>query len=223
MSRKRVVIFGTGDFARVAAVYLRADSPWEVAAFTVHQRHITEPSLLGVDVVPFERLLETHPPSEFAMFVAIGFRRVNKARAEIYDQCKALGYELISYVNSKTASWGEIAIGDNCFIFENNVIQPFVTIGNDVIVWSGNHIGHDARLADHCFIASHSVISGRVEIGPYCFVGVNTTFRDGITIGASCIIGAGAIMLADAEPDGVYGVRGTARASLTSGEVRSFR
>ena len=31
---KPVVIFGTGDFARVASVYLAVDSPHEVAAFT---------------------------------------------------------------------------------------------------------------------------------------------------------------------------------------------
>src|SRR5262245_13600986 len=33
---KRVVIFGVGDFAQVAAVYLAEDSPYDVAAFTVH-------------------------------------------------------------------------------------------------------------------------------------------------------------------------------------------
>ena len=32
----RVVLFGTGDFARVASVYLAEDSPHEVVAFTVH-------------------------------------------------------------------------------------------------------------------------------------------------------------------------------------------
>ena len=31
-----VVLFGTGDFARVARIYLDDDSPHEVAAYTVH-------------------------------------------------------------------------------------------------------------------------------------------------------------------------------------------
>src|SRR5579864_7289037 len=194
---KKVVLFGTGDFARVACVYLRMDSPYEVAAFTANENRITERRLLDLDVVPFETIERTHPPDEFAMFVAIGFKRVNKARAEIYDQCKAKGYELITYINSKAIQWGDIAVGDNCFIFENNVLQPFVRIGNDVIIWSGNHIGHDSAIGDHCFIASHAVISGNVKIGSHCFIGVNATFRDGITVGSECVIGAGAVILKD--------------------------
>jgi hypothetical protein len=46
---------------------------------------------------PFETLEETNPPERFAMYVAIGFSQVNKARAEVYEQCKRRGYELISY------------------------------------------------------------------------------------------------------------------------------
>ena len=175
---KRVVIFGTEDFARVAFVYLTQDSVYEVAAFTVDEEYVTEGKILGLDVVPFEGIADTHPPERFAMFVAIGYRRVNKARAEVYNRCKEKGYELISYISSKALHWGEIEVGDNCFIFENNVIQPFVRIGNDVIMWSGNHIGHHSTIHDHCFIASHVVISGGVDIGESCFIGVNATLRE---------------------------------------------
>ena len=168
-----------GDFARVARVYLDADSPHWVVAFTVNERYIEADELDGLPVVPFETLTETHPPDRYAMFVAIGFSGVNRARREVYEQCKEHGYELISYVNSKATYWGELVLGDNCFVFEENVIQPNVRIGNNVILWSGNHIGHDSTIEDHVFIASHAVISGNVTIGESSFVGVNATFRDG--------------------------------------------
>ena len=48
-------------------------------------------------------------------------------------------------------------IGENTFIFEANVVQPGVTVGDNVVLWSGNHIGHDSVIEDHCFIASHAV------------------------------------------------------------------
>ena len=217
-----VVLFGTGDFAQVALEYLRRDSPHDVVAFTVHERYIEAPELLGVPVVPFERLEETHPPSDYAMFVAIGCSRVNKARRELYEECKRRGYELISYVNSKAISWDELDLGDNCFVFEANVIQPFVRIGSNVIIWSGNHIGHHARIGDHTFIASHAVISGRVTIGERCFVGVNATFRDGITIRPDCVIGAGAVIMKDTEEGGVYAVRGTEPFPKKSWELKGF-
>lgn len=220
---KKVVIFGTGDFARVACVYLRADSPYKVAAFTVHEEHLTVRRLLGLEVAPFENIEETYPPDQYAMLVAIGFRRVNKARAEVYGQCKKRGYELISYINSRATQWGEISVGDNCFIFENNVIQPFVTIGNDVIIWSGNHIGHDSTIGDHCFIASHAVISGNVKIGPYCFVGVNATVRDGVTVGRDCVVGAGALILKSTGDAEVYAAKATTPLSIKSFELKSFQ
>lgn len=200
---KPVVIFGTGDFARVASVYLTQDSPHEVAAFTVHRQYITEPTLLGKPVVPFEELAATHPPDRFAMLVATGFKGVNKVRAGLYHHCKELGYELIRYVCSKAAVWGEVEFGDNVFVFENNVVQPFVKIGSNSVLWSGNHVGHDATIGDHCFVSSHVVISGRASVGDYCFLGVNSTLRDGVALGAGCVVGAGAVVLKDAAPGSV--------------------
>ncbi|TXT38239.1 MAG: hexapeptide repeat-containing transferase [Planctomycetota bacterium] len=205
---KDVILFGTGDFARVASVYLGKDSPHNVIGFTVHEAFRTSETLLGKPVIPFERLLTEYPPHQIDMFVAMGFRKLNKARAEIYHACKAMGYTLITYVNSKASLWGEVEMGDNVFIFENNVVQPFVKIGCDTIVWSGNHLGHDAVIGSHCFITSHAVISGNVTIGDNCFIGVNATIRDGITIGAESVIGAGALILSDAAPFSVF--QGTA-------------
>ena len=37
-----------------------------------------------------------------------------------------------------------------------------MTIGDDCVLWSGNHIGHHATIGDHCFITSHVVVSGHV-------------------------------------------------------------
>jgi len=201
---KQVVIFGLGDFARVAEVYLARDSAYKVAAFTAHAAYLTASELRGRPVVPFEQLPEHYPPDLYAMFVAIGFSRVNKARAEVYDECRRRGYELIRYASSRAVVCDETEIGDNSFIFENNVVQPFVNIGNNVILWSGSHIGHDAVIGDHCFIASHAVITGRVEIGRYSFIGVNATIRDGEKIGAECVIGAGALIVKDTEPGSVH-------------------
>lgn len=220
---KPVVVFGAGDFARVAAHYLSVDSPHEVAAFAVDEQYIPERGeLRGLPVVAAETLTVTHPPDAYAMFVAIGFSRVNRARAEVYAACKARGYELISYVNSRAIHWGEIEVGENTFIFEANVIQPFVTIGNDVVLWSGNHIGHDTTIGDHVFVASHAVISGNCTIGDECFVGVNATFRDGVTVAPRCVIGAGAVIMRDTQEGEVYAVRTTDVFPKRSWELEGF-
>ena len=199
-----VVIFGTGDLAEVACAYLNDDSPYRVVAFTVHSEHLTDRSLLGRDVVPFEELERHFPPAQCAMFAAIGYRRLNRAREAVYLECKARGYRMIRYVNSRATVSAAAEIGDNCFILEENVVQPFVTIGNNVILWSGNHVGHHARIDDHCFIASHVVLSGRVRVGRYSFVGVNAAVAEGVTVAERNIIGAGALITRDTSENEVY-------------------
>ncbi len=202
--KEKIIMFGTGAFAQVAYIYFTKDSPYNVIAFTVHSDHIKEKRLFDLPVIPFENIEELYPPEKYKMFVAIGYSNLNKLRAKIYYEAKEKGYELVTYINSKAIYWDELEIGDNCFIFENNVIQPFVKIGNNVIIWSGNHIGHHSTIGNHCFISSHVVISGFSRIGDYCFIGVNATIVDDIKITKECIIGAGALIVKDIEKSGVY-------------------
>ena len=76
-------------------------------------------------------------------------------------------------------------------------MQPFVRLGDNVILWSGNHIGHHSAIGSHCFISSHVVISGGVDIGESCFLGVNSTLANNLKIGRDCLIGAGALVTRD--------------------------
>ena len=216
---KPVVIFGVGEYAAVAHVYLREDSPHEVVAFTVHEEYAPSGDFQGLPVVPFERLAERYPPEAFAMFVAIGFSGVNRRRAEVYAECKSRGYELISYVCSKATHWGQLEIGDNSFIFEDNTIQPFTKIGSNVVMWSGNHIGHHVVIGDHCFITSHVVVSGGVVIGDYSFVGVNATIRDHIEIAPATVIGAGALIMKSTAPEDVFVAKRTEKHARRSSEL----
>lgn len=214
----KVIVFGTGSFAEIVNFLLTNDSPHEVVGFTVHGAQIAQKELMGLPVLPFESLDHDYPPDKFKMYVAVGYRKVNQVRAQIYAEAKQKGYELISYVSSKCSNWGE-SIGDNCFIFEDNTIQPFVKIGNDVVMWSGNHIGHHSTIGDHCFISSHVVISGHVNVGPYCFMGVNATTRDSISIGKSCVIGAGALIMKSTKDKEVYITKRTYPDARASDEI----
>jgi sugar O-acyltransferase (sialic acid O-acetyltransferase NeuD family) len=138
------------------------------------------------------------------MFIAVSYAQMNRVRAAKYHQAKELGYALPSYVSSRCSYLTDQPVGDNCFILEDNTVQPFVRIGNNVTLWSGNHIGHDVTIEDHCFLASHIVVSGHVRIRPFCFIGVNATLRNSITIAAATLIGAGAVIMKDTVEKGVY-------------------
>ena len=213
----KVVIFGTGKIADQAYFYLTNDSPHEIVAFTVDQAYRKVKENFGLPVVPFEEIEKSYPSSEFKMFVAVGwFAEFNKFRARKYEECKARGYQLISYVSSRASNIGQVAIGDNCFILEFAVIQPGSKVGNDVFIWSGNHIGHHAEIGDHCYIAGNAMISGNTTIEPYCFIGVSATIGHEITIGRESFIGAGSLITKNVEPRSVFIAQDTPRYRLDS-------
>ena len=194
MSKTKLVIFGAADIAQIANYYFEIDSELEVVAFTVDQAYIKSPIFEGKPLVAFEEVQKLYPPASHKMFVATSYAKMNKLRAQKYDEAKAKGYELVSYISSKCTYLSQHKCGDNCFIFEDNTIQPFVKIGNNVTLWSGNHIGHHSTIEDHNFISSHVVISGHCHINSYCFLGVNSTLHNNVTIGRETLLAAGSII-----------------------------
>jgi sugar O-acyltransferase (sialic acid O-acetyltransferase NeuD family) len=192
----KLVIYGTGLIAEVADFYFRSDSAFDVVAFTNGGEFIKETSLRDRPVVPFEEVAAIYPPGEHAIFVALGYAKTNRIRQARVADAKAKGYACASYVSSRALCFGE-ARGENCFILENNVIQPFVCIGSNVTLWSGNHIGHHSRIGDNCFVSSHVVVSGACEIGDNCFLGVNATIQDNVKLGAFAVISPGAVVKKD--------------------------
>ena len=201
----KVVIFGASQIADQAYFYLTNDSPHEIVAFAVDGAYMKEETKFGLPIVPFEEVQDRYPPEDFKMFVAVGwFQELNKLRARKYEECKAKGYELVSYVSPLASNVGGVAVGDNCFILEFAIIQPCSKIGNDVFIWSGNHIGHHASVGDHCYIAGNAMISGNTTIEPYCFVGVSATIGHELTVGAESFIGAGSLITKNVAPKSVY-------------------
>lgn len=201
---KKLVIFGSGDIAQLAHYYFTHDSTYELVAFTVDEDYIVSPSFCNLPVVPYEQLLILFPPEQYCLFIALSYAKLNKLRRSKFEDAITKGYELVSYISSHSTVLNDGKIGRNCFILEDNTIQPFVTIKDNVTLWSGNHIGHHSTIESHCFLASHIVVSGGVLIGEQCFIGVNATLRDHITIGARSIIGAGTLLLSSSESDSVY-------------------
>jgi sugar O-acyltransferase (sialic acid O-acetyltransferase NeuD family) len=210
----KIVIFGNTTMAQLAHLYFKNDSPHEIVAFTVNKQYMKEESFGGLPVIPFEKVSAIYPPCDYKMFIAVGYKQLNRLRAQKYAEAKKLGYELVSYVHSKATCWSDLVIGDNCFILENQVIQPGVTIGDDVVLWSGNHIGHGVDIKDHCWISSHVVCSGEVSIGEYTFIGVNAAIKDRVKIGRRCVIGMGAIINRDTEDGAVYASKPAQRRDL---------
>lgn len=200
----KVVIIGDGETAELAYEYFTHDSPHEVVAFAVERAYAQKERLFELPVVAFEEVETLYPPAAHKAFVAISYTQLNRVRARLYQATKRKGYECVSYVSSHAFVWRNVQIGENCFILENNVLQYAVRVGNNVVLWSGNHVGHQTVLKDNVFVSSHVVISGYCEIGEHCFLGVNSCFANNITVAPDCLIGMGAVVNKSTEARKVY-------------------
>jgi sugar O-acyltransferase (sialic acid O-acetyltransferase NeuD family) len=201
---EEIVIVGAGETAELAYEYFTCDSPYAVAGFAVEKEYLKHNELFGLPVVALDAAAARYDTSRHRAFVAVSYTQLNRVRTRLYRQVKAMGYGFVSYVSSKAFVWRNVEIGENCFILEQNVIQYGAKVGNNVTLWSGNHIGHRSRIADNCFISSHVVVSGYCEVGENCFLGVNSSMGDNVKVSFDCVIGAGAVVLHDTEPKKIY-------------------
>jgi len=197
MKTRRLIVVGDSLFAEIACEYFHHDTDFEVVAFAVERNYLKRDKLFDRPVVALEEVQRHFPPGEHSFYVAAGYGQLNRLRTRLYQEAKAQGYTPASYISPRAFVWRNVQLGEHCFIFENNVVQPFVQLGDNVVLWSGNHIGHHSRIGANCFISSHVVISGSVEVGENCFFGVNSTVADAIHIGRDCLIGANSLVTRD--------------------------
>lgn len=204
MKNKKIVIVGLSNNAKLAAFYFNRDTSYNVVAFAINAAYRNINEFYNLPVIDIEALSEVYSPKEYDVFVAVGYSNMNITREYLYNEVKKMGYFLPNYISPRCSYLSEELIGDNNFILEDNTIQPFVKIGSNNVLWSGNHIGHDVIIGNNNFITSHVVISGFTQIKNNCFLGVNSTLRDNITIENKTLIAAGAIIMNDTKEEEVY-------------------
>jgi sugar O-acyltransferase (sialic acid O-acetyltransferase NeuD family) len=199
MKVKKLVIVGDSAFAEIAHEYFDADSDYEVVGFSVERDYLKREEMRGLPVVAFEELETRFDPATHYVYVATVYTQLNRLRTRLASAAKDKGFQLASYISSRAFVWRNVELGEHCFIFEDNTVQPFVRIGNNVVLWSGNHIGHHSVVRDNCFISSHVVISGFCDIGENSFLGVNATLANNIAIGKDNWIGPNTAIMKDTE------------------------
>jgi sugar O-acyltransferase (sialic acid O-acetyltransferase NeuD family) len=198
-----VIIFGVKENSEVLAYYIKKDSGKRLIGFVVDGEYVQEDEFYGHPVIAYEDLKFNERKGDLELMAPLSPVGMNKKREMVFNRLKQDGFKLGSYISSKAIVCTD-CIGENSFVLEGNVLQPFVTVGNNVLLWSGNHIGHHTTISDHVMITSHVVVSGRCKIGSYSYLGVNSTVRDGLNVAEGTFLTMGACLNVDTEPWSVY-------------------
>ena len=206
---QKVVIFGVSDFASQVSFYLKQDSDYEIVGYTVNAEYNTTKTFLDLPVVDFEEVQDKYPPTEYAMFIAVGYHKLNATRTTKFNEAKEKGYQLISYICSRNSYWNDLTVGENCFIMEGNIFMQNVKIADNVILAVGNKIGHDSVIEENCFLTSNIMMGGFCTIKKNTFIGLSTVIRDKTTVEENNILGAGAIILKNTRKGSSYLTKST--------------
>jgi sugar O-acyltransferase (sialic acid O-acetyltransferase NeuD family) len=199
----KVVLFGIGRGADVAYRFLTRDSEHEICGFAVDRKYLDRDRFRNLPVVAFEDVEHHFPPHEFKMFVLLGYQRMNALRANKYLEAKQKGYSFISYANSNFYRAEALDIGENCFILDNQSVSLDVKIGNNVVMWSSNHIGDLTVIGNHVWLASHVTVAAEVVVRPYCFLGIGATIGNKVTLAERTFVGADALVASDTAENAV--------------------
>jgi sugar O-acyltransferase (sialic acid O-acetyltransferase NeuD family) len=200
-----LLIFGVGKVADVVYHHLTRSADYSVAAFTCDAAFLPEPATFrGLPVIAFEEAASRYPPNRFAMIVAVGYHELNAARRRKYEEAKALGYDLVSYISPRACVDDQAAIGDNCIVLDNAVVEPGVTIGSNAVIWSSVLVGHHSVLEDDVWIAGQATLGGSVRLGARSFVGLGAIVAHEVELGAQCFVGAGTLVTKCAPPKSVF-------------------
>ena len=205
MSNKRLLIFGAGETATIAAEFFMVDSKEKIEGFIVDDNfYVQGLTLCGLPIYSITEIKEKFPPDKFKIFVAISYGQLNTQRLKIFNYFKIMNYEFASYISSKANVWRTATIGQNCMIFEGNNIQHGSTIEDNAILWSGNHIGHGSTIRHSCYLSSHVCVAGYTDIGARTFIGINSSIIDNVKISEDCFIGAATLINKNTEPNSIY-------------------
>jgi sugar O-acyltransferase (sialic acid O-acetyltransferase NeuD family) len=199
----KIIIFGQQDYAQQAHYYFTHDSSHEVVAFSVTADYREADSVFGLPLVDFETVQDRYPPGEFSFFVPMSGRSINQLRERFFNEAKAKGYPLVSYVSSK-AVLCDNEIGENCFILELGNIQPFTTIGDNVTIWCNTHVGHHSHVGDHVWMGSGVIISGHCEIGHHSYLASQALIDSYVKVAPGTLAGHATLITKDTKEWSIY-------------------
>lgn len=195
----KIVIVGAGGQGRVVLDILRNNHQFEVIGFVDSAKHLHGKEIDGVAVIGDMNCLKEYSYLGIGgAIVAIGD---NTVRCRFAQQISSLGISLINAIHPSATIAQNAVVGKNVVIAQGANICAHVTIKDSVICNTGCIIEHESVIYEGAHICPGVKLAGHVTVHPHAFIGIGSTVIQNLTIGEAAVVGAGAVVLADVEPE----------------------
>ena len=181
MSKKLLIIFGTGQQSDIISFYINKLSQ-KIHAYCVDDKFYKKDTFKNKKIITTKELLKKYRPCDFKLHIAISYKKLNQLRYEKYNFFKKKGYSFERVVYNTNLKKGDVRLGENTVVLDS-YIQPYSKIGNNTFIWSGSTLGHHSSIGNNCWISSGSTIGGNCIIRDFSFLGLNSTIGHFANVG----------------------------------------
>jgi len=185
----------------------------------IHPSAIVDPSATlgpGCKIGPF---CMVGPEVTLAAGVELKSHAVVTGWTEIGEDTIIFPFACVGEVPQDLKFKGErtrLIVGARCRIREGATLNTGTTggggitrVGDDCLLMTGAHVGHDATLGNRVILANQAAIAGHCQIGDDVIIGGLSGVHQWVRIGHGAIIGAVTMVTNDVLPHGlVQGPRG---------------
>ena len=196
-----LIIVGAGDHGRVVLDLARS-AGHDVLGFVEPEQRAGQQAAVEREAVPVLGSLADAPTwvdrvRGAGFVVALGN---NRARADAYGRCLALGLAPAPLVHPSAVVLGGAQIGAGAQVCAGTVIGVAARIGPNVIVNTAASVDHDNAIGEHVFIGPGARLAGRVTVDAGAHIGLGAVVREGTRIGDWAFVAAGAVVVDDVAP-----------------------
>lgn len=202
-SNKPVVILGSGLFADRMRYHFEKDGGRRVVAFAAERAFIDATEHDGLPCVPFESVAVQFPPSEFELFVAVGYSGQNRHRSRLIAAAETLGYTLPNYV-SPWSKAEEVILHGNCVLLSDAVVGYACTLGKGVILGPNVVLTHHCTVERCCYLGASVSVAGATTLRERVFCGIGSTIIDSVDVAPGTFICAGSVVRKSITRSGMY-------------------
>lgn len=187
---RKLLVFGTGDFADVVSYVLETKLGRPIAAYTVHEKYLPASTYREKPLVAFERIREMYPPREYDAVVGMIGKHMFDQREQIFVQLRQMGYRIPNVIDP-SACVDTRRMGEGNIILANASIEAHCQIGKGNIIWQNVVMPHHNRLGSFNNLAPSVSLSGYSKVGNHCFVGNNVCLKNRVELSDYVFVGAG--------------------------------
>lgn len=198
MMKRNLIIYGTGALAEKIYHYNKRDCLFDIVAF-IDDNVSEESKFCGLPIIDYSSFVANYSPSDYSIFVAVGYLKCNTIRELLCKKVLADGYALVNYISPNSICFENVIVGRNILVCDNVFVGHGSRVMDGVILSVGCTLSHENVIEPYCFISSCVAFGGHSQVKNNCFIGLHSTIRDSVSIGAYNIVGCGTNVIRSTE------------------------